>query len=245
MPKPLPTEMRSDLFKLEQGALLELWEIDLRHISSSADPDVKGEIYRFHNGVSQTKENIWWQGKEYQAYPIKADGFEISGQGPSNRPTLAVSNLYGIVTGIVAHFGQGVGGKVTRHLVPAEYLDAKNFPGGVNPTADPRQESVSYYIIEQLKSLDDERAVFELASPAETDNAKIPLLMITSDTCIWQYRSPECGYTGGPVADEFDNPTYDKKKDKCSHCIKGCKLRFGDDAVLPFGGFPSTTQYGN
>lgn len=67
MPKPLPTEMRSDLFKLEQGALLELWEIDLRHISSNADPDVKGEIYRFHNGVSQTKENIWWQGKEYQA----------------------------------------------------------------------------------------------------------------------------------------------------------------------------------
>ena len=59
MPKPLPTEMRSDLFKLEQGALLELCEIDLRHISSNADPDVKGEIYRFHNGVSQTKENIW------------------------------------------------------------------------------------------------------------------------------------------------------------------------------------------
>ena len=141
MPKPLPTEMRSDLFKLEQGALLELWEIDLRHISSNANPDVKGEIYRFHNGVSQTRGNIWWQGKEYQAYPIKADGFEISGQGPSNRPTLAVSNLYGIVTGIVAYFGQGVGGKVTRHLVPAEYLDAKNFPGGVNPTADPRQVS--------------------------------------------------------------------------------------------------------
>ena len=54
MPKPLPAEMRSDLFKLEQGALLELWEIDLRHISSNAVPDVKGEIYRFHNGVSQT-----------------------------------------------------------------------------------------------------------------------------------------------------------------------------------------------
>ena len=81
MPKPLPAEMRSDLFKLEQGALLELWEIDLRHISSNADPDVKGELYRFHNGVSQTKENIWWQGNEYQAYPIKADGFEIADKG--------------------------------------------------------------------------------------------------------------------------------------------------------------------
>lgn len=245
MPKKLPDKMTALLPELEQGALVELWEIDLRHISSSSDPNVKGEIYRFHNGVSQTRENIWWQGKEYQAYPIKADGFEISGQGPSNRPTLTVSNLYGLVTGIVAHFGQGVGAKVTRRLVYAEHLDAKNFLGGVNPSADPNQEVRSYYIIEQLKSLDDQQATFELASPAETDNAKIPLLMITSDTCIWQYRSPECGYTGGPVADEFDKPTNDLKKDKCSHCIRGCKLRFGDNAILPFGGFPSTTQYGN
>ena len=41
-----------------------------------------------------------------------------------------------------------------------------------NAQADPTQEAVSYYIIEQLKSLDDKQATFELASPAETDNAK-------------------------------------------------------------------------
>lgn len=237
--------MTALLPELEQGALIELWDIDLRHITPTNGSNTAGELYRFHNGLNQGRTNIWWQGNEYQAYPIKADGFEISGQGPSNRPTLTVSNLYGLVTGIVAHFGQGVGAKVTRRLVYAEHLDAKNFPGGVNPSADPNQEVRSYYIIEQLKSLDDQQATFELASPAETDNAKIPLLMITSDTCIWQYRSAQCGYTGGAVADEFDKPTNDLKKDKCSHCIRGCKLRFGDNAILPFGGFPSTTQYGN
>lgn len=237
--------MTALLPELEQGALIELWDIDLRHITPTNGSNAAGELYRFHNGLNQGRTNIWWQGNEYQAYPIKADGFEISGQGPSNRPTLTVSNLYGLVTGIVAHFGQGVGAKVTRRLVYAEHLDAKNFPGGVNPSADPNQEVRSYYIIEQLKSLDDQQATFEIASPAETDNAKIPLLMITSDTCIWQYRSAQCGYTGGAVADEFDKPTNDLKKDKCSHCIRGCKLRFGDNAILPFGGFPSTTQYGN
>lgn len=245
MPKNLPKKMTALLPELEQGALIELWDIDLRHITPTNGSNTAGELYRFHNGLNQGRTNIWWQGNEYQAYPIKADGFEISGQGPSNRPTLTVSNLYGLVTGIVAHFGQGVGAKVTRRLVYAEHLDAKNFPGGVNPNADPNQEVRSYYIIEQLKSLDDQQATFELASPAETDNAKIPLLMITSDTCIWQYRSAQCGYTGGAVADEFDKPTNDLKKDKCSHCIRGCKLRFGDNAILPFGGFPSTTQYGN
>ena len=193
MPKPLPREMRQELPKLEQGALIELWEIDLRHIYSSRNPETKGELLRFHNGVSQGRQNVIWQGNEYQAYPIKAEGFELSGQGPSNRPTLTVSNLYGIVTGIVEEFGQGLGAKVTRRLVYAQFLDAANFPNG-NPKADPMQEAVSFYIIEQLKTLTDELATFELASPAETDNARIPLLMITSDTCIWRYRSAECGY---------------------------------------------------
>lgn len=244
MPKDLPQKMAAELPKLEQHALIELWEIDLRHIPSSRDPEQHGELLRFHNGVNQGHANVWWQGNEYQAYPLKADGFEVSGQGPSNRPTLTLSNLYGVVTGLAADFGQGVGAKVVRRQVYAQFLDARNFAGG-NRQADPTQESVSNYIIEQLKSLNDEAATFELALPAETDNVRIPLLMITSDTCIWQYRSAECGYTGGAVADEYDKPTSDPKKDKCSHCIRGCKLRFGEHAVLPFGGFPSTTQYGN
>lgn len=243
MPKPLPQKMAAELPKLEQHALIELWEIDLRHIRSMRNPDQQGELYRFHNGVSQTQQNIWWQGNEYQAYPIHAEGFEVSGQGPSNRPSLSVSNLHGIITALVADFGQAVGAKVTRRLVYAQFLDARNFPNG-NPQADPTQEAVSLFIVEQLKNLDDEVATFELALPFETDNARIPLLMITSDNCIWQYRSAECGYTGPPVADEFDQPTADPKKDKCSHCVRGCQLRWGQHAVLPFGGFPSATQYG-
>ncbi|ULX37729.1 phage minor tail protein L [Mannheimia haemolytica] len=112
MPKA-PQKMASELIKLEQDALIELWEIDLTHIYSSSNPNQRGEIFRFHNGVSQTQQNIWWQGNEYQAYPIAADGFEISGQGPSNRPTLTVSNLYGVVTVLVEDFGQPVEAKVS------------------------------------------------------------------------------------------------------------------------------------
>ena len=245
MPKDLPSKMTALLPELEQDALIELWEIDLRHISSNSDPSQRGALLRFHDGVNQGHQNIVWQGNEYQAYPIKAGGFDISGQGPSNRPTLTISNLYGIVTALSVDFGQGVGAKVTRRLVYAQFLDPINFPDGINLKADPTQESISYYIIEQLKTLDDEVATFELALPSETDGAKIPLLMITSDVCVWQYRSAQCSYTGGPIADEFDKPTSDPKKDLCSHCLRGCKLRFGENAVLPFGGFPSTTQYGN
>lgn len=243
MPKNIPEKMAENLPHFEQEALLDLWEIDLTHIPSQKNPAQRGELFRFHNGLTQGGQNLVWQGNEYFAYPIKADGFEISGQGPSNRPSLSVSNLYGFVTLLAEQFSQGVGAKVTRRQVYATFLDAANFPQG-NPKADPMQEVVSYYIIEQLKALNDEAATFELALPAETDNARIPLLMITSDTCVWRYRSAECGYTGPPVADEQDRPTTDPKKDKCSHCIRGCKLRWGANAILPFGGFPSTTQFG-
>lgn len=77
MPKAPPKKMASELIKLEQDALIELWEIDLTHIYSSSNPNQRGEIFRFHNGVSQTQQNIWWQGNEYQAYPIAADGLRF------------------------------------------------------------------------------------------------------------------------------------------------------------------------
>lgn len=242
MPKPLPQKMQQELPKLEQNALIELWEIDLRHIHSSSNPAQTGEVIRFHNGLNQSGQNLVWRGQTYQAYPIQVEGFELSGQGPSNRPTLTVSNLYGLVNEWVMNFGQGIGAKVTRRQVYAQFLDSVNFPEG-NPRAGSTQEAVSFYVIEQLKTLNDEVASFELALPAETDNARIPMLMITSDVCIWQYRLAQCGYTGGAVADSFDNPTNDPAKDDCSHCMRGCRLRFGDQP-LPFGGFPSTTQYG-
>lgn len=42
------------------------------------------------------------------------------------------------------------------------------------------------------------------------------------------------------------NPMINKEfwaVDQCSKTINGCKLRFGGDSVLPFGGFPGTEEY--
>ncbi|TNH06620.1 phage minor tail protein L [Testudinibacter sp. TR-2022] len=240
MSNPISAEFKLELAKLEQDTLLELFEIDLRSIVGKKG--AQGDVFRFYSGLNELKKNVVFQGQEYFAYPIQATGFELSGQGPSNRPTLTISNLYGVVTGLVDEFGQGVGAKVTRRRVLLKYLDAVNFSGG-NKHADPSEGRTERFIIERLSQLNNDVATFELALPAETDNARIPVLMIMSDTCIWQYRSPQCGYTGGAVADEFDQPTTDLKKDQCSKCLTGCKLRWGESAVLPYGAFPSTTQY--
>ncbi len=88
--------------------------------------------------MSRTKkgEPVTPQGRQYLAYPIQGSGFELNGKGTSTRPTLAVSNLYGMVTGMAEDLQSLVGGTVVRRKVYARFLDAVNFVNG-NSDADP------------------------------------------------------------------------------------------------------------
>lgn len=225
----------STLDKTVQSALIDLFDVDLTAVAG------KETIYRFHNSTNYKGTQIVWQGKTYEPFPIKAEGFELSGRGSSNRPTLTISNVTGLITSLSNQYDDMLGAKFTRRQVVANYLDKENFPEG-NHLADPTQEMISIYLIERMVSLNHNIATFELSLPCETDGALIPARVISADTCTWVYRSSECGYTGGAVADEFDNPTSDITKDKCSRCLKGCKLRFGQNSILPFGGFPTSAR---
>lgn len=237
MPQLISNQFKLDLAKLEQNALIELFEVDLRGLR---DKDgMNGELYRFYAGKNELQQPIVWQGHTYQPFGAQAAGFEMSGQGPSNRPTLTLSNLNGFLTALCERFEQCLGGIVRRRLVYMHYLDAVNFAQG-NKQADPSQEALSYFVIEQLSSLKRDVAQFTLALPSETDNALIGARAIT-ETCCWLYRGVECGYTGGPVADEKDQPTIDLKKDKCSGLLTGCKLR---NNTHNYGGFVSVNKLG-
>ncbi|STE38040.1 putative minor tail protein [Escherichia coli] len=63
--------------------------------------------------------------------------------------------------------------------------------------------------------------------------------IMLANTCMWDYRGDECGYNGPAVADEFDNPTTDIRKDRCSKCMRGCEMR---GMVANFGGFLSINK---
>lgn len=224
-----------ELSKIEQSAIIDLFEVDLSKITQQTT------VFRFHNGMNELRQSITWQGNIYEPYPIKADGFQKNGQGTSNRPSLTVANISGLITGLANDYEDLLGAVVIRRQVMVKFLDSINFADG-NNNADATQEVISNYIIECLKSLNAETASFELALPCESDGALIPARVIIAYTCAWKYRSVECGYTGGAVADEFDKATNDITQDKCSRCLKGCKLRFGANSILPFGGFPSATK---
>ncbi|WP_112038466.1 phage minor tail protein L, partial [Escherichia coli] len=180
-------ETLNECTKLEQSALVVLWEVDLT--------EVGGERYFFCNEPNEKGESVTWQGRQYQAYPIQGSGFEMNGKGASARPTLKVSNLHGMVTGMAEDLQSLVGGTVVRRKVYARFLDAVNFVNG-NSDADPEQEVISRWHIEQCSELSAVSASFVLSTPTETDGAVFPGRIMLANTCTWTYRGDECGYHG-------------------------------------------------
>lgn len=161
----IPQSTLNEIIKTELPAHIELWEIDLTLIG--------GERYFFCNQANEKGGPIIWQGRAYQPYPIKGDGFEMKGKGPSSRPTIEVSNLFGLVTGLAEDLQGLVGARVYRRQVYAKFLDAVNFVAG-NSQANPEQEIVHFYLVEQLSELNSQGAKFILASPIEAEGAVIP-----------------------------------------------------------------------
>ena len=147
-------------------------------------------------------------------------------------------NLHGMITGMAEDLQSLVGGTVVRRKVYARFLDAVNFVNG-NSEADPEQEVISRWRIEQCSELSAVSASFVLSTPTETDGAVFPGRIMLANTCTWTYRGDECGYSGPAVADEYDQPTSDITKDKCSKCLSGCKFR---NNVGNFGGFLSINK---
>lgn len=219
----MSAEFERALTQTEVDAKIVLYDFDLSGIG--------GDVFHLHNGMNGLNQPVTWRGIVYEPYPIEAEGFEMSGKGPSARPQLKMSNAMGFITGINDRLGGLSDGVVTRRQTQARWLDAVNFPDG-NPLANPSQEVVSRYVIDRLASRNKELAVIELASPAELDGSTIPAGIILANVCTLSYRDT-CPYRGGPVADRYDMPTDDPKKDDCSRGLGGCGARFGENAVFP------------
>ncbi|HHS7489409.1 TPA: phage minor tail protein L, partial [Salmonella enterica] len=180
----IPQETLNETTKTEQSARADLWEFDLTGIG--------GGHYFFCNEPNGKGEPVTWQGRQYEPYPLQAQDVEMSGKGPSPRVTLVVSNLFGLVTGMAEDLQSLVGASVVRHQVYSKFLDAVNFRNG-NPEADPEQEAVARYNVEQLSELDSSTATLILASPAETDGSVVPGRTMLADSCPWDYRDENCG----------------------------------------------------
>lgn len=222
--------INTQLQKLNGGTWVELFDLDTTAIG--------GTVYHFHCGTNELRQPVVWQGNTYTPWEIQADGFGYSGTGAPPRPKLRVSNVSGIVSALLKENNDLLGAKVTRKRTMVKFLDAVNFIDG-NPTADPLSALPDEVFYVTQKTAENRILVeLELGTASDLTGVSIPKQSVLLN-CRFRYRGNGCGYAGGPVADLYDQPTTDPALDSCSHKLSGCKLRFGTNTDLPFGGFPA------
>ncbi|QIB84485.1 phage minor tail protein L [Enterobacter sp. T2] len=245
---------------LAPGGRVRLVEVDASEFS--------GGIHRFHyapfphtpeeidvaNGDEQKlgPKPIVFGGNTYDFWPFQVSGLELS-TDQAAEPTLSVSNLDGHITALCLQFKDMVNAKVGIIDTYAVYLDAVNYPGGVNPAADSSMFTLQTFWLDTKTSEDDEVVSWSLSSPADLQGLVIPTRQITS-LCEWalrgQYRSGDgCTYNGTAYFDAKGNQVSDPALDVCGGCLSDCRKRFGaglaepSAAILDFGGFPATVLF--
>lgn len=222
----------ADVQSLEPGARIELFELDATNLGAD-------HLY-FHAHLQAGP--IYWQGRQYDPWPVTASGFEKNSDQAS-RPTLQVSNVNGSIGALCILYDDLVGASVIRRRTLRQYLDAKNFTDG-NPLADPDEHFPDEkWRIEQKTAETRESVTFTLSGALDFDDQQLPDRQIIANHCAWLkrggYRGANCGYTGTAYFDIRDQAVDDPAQDRCGGRLTSCKLRFGENTPLPFGSFPS------
>ena len=229
--------IRADIQSLSPSALIELFELDMSVTTSG------GKLY-FHAGTNGLSQPIVWQGVSYEPWPIKASGFDKSGQGTLPRPKIQVSNYDGVISAELQANDDLIGCKIIRKMTLARFLDAVNFPDG-NPTADPSQHFADEMWFVEQKTLETHQyGEFELSSVLDLMGVQLPYRQIIKNSCPWKYRGTECGYTG-PYFDKNNQQTSLAGADYCTKRYDACNARrnYFANGVIHFGGFIGATRY--
>lgn len=225
-------KITTEIQKLQPSAVVDLYILDMTSLGDT--------IYRFHAGTNGLKQDIVWQGQTYQAFPVQITGFEYTGSGTIPRPKLAVANLTGAISLLALTYKDMIGAKITRKRTLLKYIDAVNFPGGVNATADSTAEFPDeIYFVDRKSGENRDVVEFELASSFDVQGVMLPRRQIVQNVCPWKYRGIECGYKATVYFTVDDVSTASASQDVCGKRLSSCEVRFGEKNPLPFGGFPS------
>tara|TARA_Y100000287_G_scaffold178533_1_gene171343 strand:- start:1191 stop:2513 length:1323 start_codon:yes stop_codon:yes gene_type:complete len=182
--------------KLEMApdeAFVTLYEVEL---TEGAEPlyfhsENTENAIKFNNGASGT------QPKEYNAFPIVMSGIEIRGDGAQNRPSITIPNVESLfksgsvfdkdVTDNKNDFQLDdlVGKRVTRRQTLSKYVEEV----GVDTTRTSHfQFPKATYIIDRIASKTSIAVTFELASPFDLADVKVPSRVVTGKYCPWVYK---------------------------------------------------------
>ncbi|QBZ71362.1 minor tail protein [Escherichia phage Jahat_MG145] len=235
-------DLHNCLQSLYPGEIITLIEIDGTKFGA--------RVYRLHGenirytpeellqaqqtGILPPKE-ITFRGEQYGARPFGITGINFTSNGKADKPQLILSNLDSQVSAMIRNYNGMMQAKVTIYVIPAELLGED---GNIKDGAFRRM----VYYIERPSQFNRTLAKFDLTSPYDMDGIMIPP-RVTQSVCYWAqrnwYRSGKgCSYNGSRMFDKDNNPVTDPSQDFCAGTVNACKLRFGAENELDFGGAP-------
>lgn len=216
------------------GNYIELYTLDLTAIGG-------GVIY-WTPSTPPSGGSIVWKGNTYTSVDLKIEGIEKSTSGTLPRPQVTIGNADNVMTAILTAFGDELlGSEVTRSRTLYKFLDGQ-------PDADPDMEwPQDIFRVERIVSQNKNQVVIELATWIDNEGMQLPRSLVLRDICplvyrrwkfdTFQYAVATCPYAGDACFDRLGNVAT-PAKDECGKRISDCKLRFGANAQLPYGGFP-------
>jgi lambda family phage minor tail protein L len=217
-----------DLTELDQEAGIELLEISGWNLAAPLET-----LYLAASpGVS-------FDGQAYDSIPFSSSGFDLIGQGTPPAPEIVIANLGQIVSNWLYQCKQTgyrlEGARVKRRFTKRKYLDGQPSAG-----AAIKEDPYHVFYLEQVSENRREVSA-SLIDPFNRQGETLPNRPALR-VCPWQYRWTECGYNGGAMFDQLNQPTLDPKADRCSKTVDGCQKRFPNQD-LPHGGFPGLQSF--
>jgi lambda family phage minor tail protein L len=188
-------------------------------------------------------------GQVYTPFPIIAEGFDWKGGQAPAQPTVSIANLDHAMTGYILSYDNLVGGTFRRVRTFERFLD-----GGEEPDGNAHYP-MDVYRFERKLVHNDQLVQWQLSSWIDQQGVMLPKRVVVRDYCSLIYRVPNtagtdfdyskatCPYTGSNKFTELNVSTTSVTADVCPKTLKACKLRFGDNANLPFSGFPGCPKF--
>lgn len=235
------------LHGFDLGEVVELITVDATGIG--------GDVYRFTpapvEGAGGVMAAPVFGGVAYTVVPCESEGWDFSAGGTLPQPTLrfaiaredgdAVTAATWLLS-LLASLDDLLGARVLRLRTLRRHLD-----DGADPNPQGHM-GVEVYTIARKVTQTGELVEFQLQSALDLEDVLLPRRQVLN-FCQWTYRTAAagggfdysratCPYTGSSRFDATGAPVATDAADACGKRLADCKLRFGANAVLPFGGFP-------
>lgn len=219
--------LNADVHKLAPGAKVDLYTLDLNSIGVA-------QVFHFYAGQDTDGGSIEYLGDTYLPWYVELTNLKRTGNGPTPRPMAKIGNYQYQITHLCLQYQGLVGAKVRRRRTLAQYV--------ISNTAEYQDEM---YFIERPTQEADNLVEFELSSPLDFLDKQLPGLIAVATGCPHRYKSvvggSGCSWPGTDSAKWFDandSQVFSAGQDACSKKLSGCKLRFGANNPLDYGGNP-------